>query len=241
MAKTRRNMLNNICMCWIISNDNSSIFLTWLYSQRYNVYVTSIQSSPYLSYFSLMFGRCRTPTVRLSLLLFRIDCPIVHISTSLVLCRVFRCGSFTLPKRSWSHGLRRKRRHLVVQNPISLNDNVRSHTSATMGGSVTSSVHTRYGSIRLRSLRQSERTTARDRVQHKGWTFPCYRAVNKEYEQRWARWWCTTPSKHLVKFNKGATIQNVHKCCTPVNKAMSEILNCCHYLLSSPCTDSSKY
>ena len=32
--------------------------------------------------------------------------------------------------------------------------------------------------MRLGSLRPSERTIARDPVQHKRWTYPCYRAVN---------------------------------------------------------------
>ena len=50
------------------------------------------------------------------------------------------------------------------------------------------------------------------------------------------RWWYTMPSKHLAKvINKGVTILKVHKCCTPVNKAMSEISNWCHYFLSNPC------
>ena len=40
--------------------------------------------------------------------------------------------------------------------------------------------------------------------------------------------------------NKGATILKVHKCCTPVNKAMSEISNCCHYF-SSNCCNSNKF
>ena len=57
-------------------------------------------------------------------------------------------------------------------------------------------------SMRLRSLRQSERTTARDPVQHKRWTYPCYMAVNTEHQQRWTRWWCTTPSKPLLKGDK---------------------------------------
>ena len=35
--------------------------------------------------------------------------------------------------------------------------------------------------------------------------------------------------------NKGVTILKVHKCCTPVNKAMSEISNCWHYVLSNLC------
>ena len=53
--------------------------------------------------------------------------------------------------------------------------------------------------VRLRSLRQSERTTARNPVQHKRWTYPSYRVVNTEHEQRWTRWWCATSSKHLTK------------------------------------------
>ena len=39
-----------------------------------------------------------------------------------------------------------------------------------MGDSGTSTVLTRYESIRLQSLRQSERTIAKDPVQHKRWT-----------------------------------------------------------------------
>ena len=59
-------------------------------------------------------------------------------------------------------------------------------------------------SMRLWSLCQSERTTARDLVQHKRLTYPCSWALNTEHQQRWTRWWCTTPSKHLQKMiNKG--------------------------------------
>ena len=36
-----------------------------------------------------------------------------------------------------------------------------------------------------------------DPEQHKRWTYPCYRAVSTEHQQRWTRWWCTTPSKHI--------------------------------------------
>ena len=39
----------------------------------------------------------------------------------------------------------------------------------------TSTVLTRYESMRLRSFRQGERTIAREPVQHKRWTYPCYR------------------------------------------------------------------
>ena len=79
-------------------------------------------------------------------------------------------------------------------------------------------------SMRLRSLHQSERTTARDPVQYKRWTYPCYKAVNREHQQRWTRWWCTRHSKHLAGGDKWGTILKVRKCCTPVNKAISENL-----------------
>ena len=99
-----------------------------------------------------------------------------------------------------------------------------------MGNSGTSTVLIRYESMRLRSLHQSERSTTRDPVQHKRWTYPCYRAVNLEHQQRWTR----LPNIWQKVIHKGATILKVHKCCTPVNEAMSEISNCCHYFLSSP-------
>ena len=39
------------------------------------------------------------------------------------------------------------------------------------------------------------------------------------------------PNIRQKVINKAATILIVRKCCTPVNKAVSEILNCCHYFL----------
>ena len=71
-----------------------------------------------------------------------------------------------------------------------------------MGDSRTSTVLTRYESMRLRSFRQSERTTLKDPVQHKRWTYLRFRAVNTEHQQRWTCWWCTKPSKHLKKGDK---------------------------------------
>ena len=53
-----------------------------------------------------------------------------------------------------------------------------------MGDSGTATVLTRYESMRLRSLLQIERTTARDPVQHKRWTYLCYRAANTVHQQR---------------------------------------------------------
>ena len=71
-----------------------------------------------------------------------------------------------------------------------------------MGDSGTSTVLTRYDSMRLQSLSPSERTTARYPVQHKRWTYPCYRALNTEHQQIRKRWCCTTSSKNLAKGHK---------------------------------------
>ena len=73
----------------------------------------------------------------------------------------------------------------------------------TMEDPGTSTLLTQYESMRLRSLRRSETTTERDPVQHKRWTYLRYRAINEEHHQRWTRWWCATPSKHLAKSDKG--------------------------------------
>ena len=51
-----------------------------------------------------------------------------------------------------------------------------------IGDSGTSIVLTLYGSMRLWSLRQSERTTARDPVQHQRWTFTCCRAFCTKWQ-----------------------------------------------------------
>ena len=111
------------------------------------------------------------------------DRPTARISSSLVLYRVFRSGSFSLAKRQKLHGLRRKRRLLMVQNPIILHGNARIHTAAAITDllrpvngrfwNIHRTVLTRYESMILRSLRQSERTIARDPAQHNKWTYPC--------------------------------------------------------------------
>ena len=59
-------------------------------------------------------------------------------------------------------------------------------------------------SMRLRSLRLSEWTAVRDPVQHKRWTYPCYRAVISEHPLRWTRWWCTT-HRRLARWIKWRT------------------------------------
>ena len=57
-------------------------------------------------------------------------------------------------------------------------------------------------SMQLWSLPQTRRTTARDLIQHKRWTCPCYRAVNTEPQQRQMHWCCIMPLKHLTKTDK---------------------------------------
>ena len=56
--------------------------------------------------------------------------------------------------------------------------------------------------------------------------------INKDGRSGGVR--CLPDIWHKV-INKGETILKVHKCCNPVNKAMSEISNCCHYFLTNPC------
>ena len=124
--------------------------------------------------FRQMSGRLRSPSAIPSLLMFLIDCLIAWISSYLVLYRVHRSGSFTLAKGTQSHGLKRKRHHLLVQwqskEPYRCCHG--SLAPLAMEDSGTSTLLSLHESIRLRSLRQSERTTARDTVQHKIWTYP---------------------------------------------------------------------
>ena len=56
-----------------------------------------------------------------------------------------------------------------------------------IGDSGTPTVLAQYEFLRLRFLRQSERTTTRDPIQHNILFYPCYRMVNKEHQQRWTR------------------------------------------------------
>ena len=35
----------------------------------------------------------------------------------------------------------------------------------------------------------------------KKYEHPCYRVANMEHQQRWSRWWCTTPFKHLASLS----------------------------------------
>ena len=111
-----------------------------------------------------------------------------------------------------------------------------------MGDSGTSTVLTRYESMRLRTLRQSERTTATDPVNTKaeliliiGWSLG---SINKAGRADGVRHF---PNIWRTMTNKGeTTILKLNKCCTPVNKTVSEIFNRCHYFLSKPCSKINK-
>ena len=52
-----------------------------------------------------IFWMCSTPSARPLLLMFHTDRIITQINSSLDLYRVLRSGTFTLAKKSWSHGL----------------------------------------------------------------------------------------------------------------------------------------
>ena len=55
-----------------------------------------------------------------------------------------------------------------------------------------------------------------------------------------ARFEPTNPNIWQKVKNKGVTILKVHKCCTPVNKAMPEISNCCQYFFNPTLALASK-
>ena len=138
--------------------------------------------------------------------------------------------------------LRRKRRHLVVLNPIILHDNARSHTAAAVTTPCAAS-NRKFWNIHLTHpispcdyylFVKVKDPLARDPVENR-WTYPCFRAVNTGHQQRWTRWWCKTPSKHLLKVIMGRLYWRYINAEPPVNKAMSAILNCCHYILSNLC------
>ena len=108
----------------------------------------------------------------------------------------------------------------------------------TMENSGTSPVLIRYDSMRLLSLRQSERTTARawdntrdELIRAMVWSIL---NINKDGRAGGAR---RLPNIWQKMINKGETILKVYKCCTPVNKAMSEV-SFCHNFSPNSCIQS---
>ena len=136
-----------------------------------------------------------------------------------------------------------KRRHLVVQNPsIILHDNARRRTAAIMDlwrrWQWEILVHLRYShdmSPLFAKAKESlslwgTRYNTREELIHS--TGRSKRNIN---EDRCADVVRRLPNIWKIYINKEATIVKVHKCCTPVNKDMSEIYNFCHYFLCNPC------
>ena len=85
-----------------------------------------------------------------------------------------------------------------------------------MGDSGICTILTRYESMRLRSLCQSERTTPKDLVQHQRWTYPCYRVgqIRNINKRGCADGVQCLPNIWQKVINKGVTLLKVHECCT---------------------------
>ena len=100
-----------------------------------------------------------------------------------------------------------------------------------MWDSETSTVLSRYESMRLfakvkEPLRGTWYNTRDELIRAIG---QAIRNINKDGRAHDLR----LPNIWQMVLNKGATILKVHKCCTPVYKAMSEILNFSHYFSST--------
>ena len=99
---------------------------------------------------------------------------------------------------------------VMVQNPIILHDNARSHTAA-----VTDLLHRWQWEIlehppyspdmspcdydvsaKVKEPLRSTRYNTTDEI------IRAIGTVNMEHQQRWTCWWCTTPLKHLAKADK---------------------------------------
>ena len=108
-----------------------------------------------------------------------------------LLCTSKTDGNAAFLQQHLHPALRRKCQYLVVQNTIILDNN---HTAAV------TDLLCRWQCEILEHPPYPRDMS--DLVQHKRWTYPCYRAVNTELQQRWTCWWCTLPSKHLTKGDK---------------------------------------
>ena len=141
-----------------------------------------------------MFGRRHTPSVCPSLFMFHIDCPIstnkfiscfvlgpsqwfVHFVEEIVIART--------QEKTTTLGDTEPYHSMTMQGATPLLS--RTSCASGNGRSGTSIVLTRHESLLLRSLRQSERITASDPVQHERWTYPCCRAVNSKLQEKWTR------------------------------------------------------
>ena len=145
--------------------------------------------------------------------------------------------------------LTRKWQHMVVQNPIILHDNLRSHTTAVMD--LLRSWQWEILEHPLNSLDMSPCNYdlfAKVKEPLRGiW----YNTRDKLIHATGQSVWTSTKMNMLMVYDAfqtfgkrwqivGATLLKVHKCCIPVNIAMSEISNWCHYFLSNPCNMTFK-
>ena len=146
--------------------------------------------------------------------------------------------------------LRRKQWHLVVQNPMILHDNARSHTIA----SVTDLLHQWQWEIleyppyssnmspcdynlftKVKEPLRGTRYNTRDELIHA--IGRCICDINKDGRADSVR---RLPNIWQKARNKEATVLKIYKCCISVNTAMLEISNCCHYFLSNPRMSTSE-
>ena len=122
-------------------------------------------------------------------------------------CAPYSAGHSALPQTCNELGTQwNLRGSKMVQNPIILHDNARSHTVAAVTDLLRRwqweiLEHPPYSpnmSPWDYDLFAKVKESLWDPTQHKIWTYPCSRAVNTEHQQRWMLWWCTTPSKYLT-------------------------------------------
>ena len=170
----RTTQFNSLVPCWM-----QIISMNWAWVSR--EYITELCSTFYTTFwvtaklqrvgYPMKFPRCNNGTAKQS------DVPAAPLRPA----------------------LRRIRRHLVVQNRIILHDNASGHTATVLTDLLRRwkweiLEHPPYSP----DMSSCERTTARNPVQQKRFTNPCYMAVNTK-QQIWTRWWCTMHSTHLVK------------------------------------------
>ena len=192
-----------------------------------------------------MFGKYLTPSALSTLLMFCIYHTVARISSSLLCCTRSLSVVLSLWRRdrnrmnsgenddTWWY--RTPSFFMTMQGVTPL----LSWTSCitAMGDSGTYIVFTRHWiHVIIVSLPKWKNHCEGPSTTQEMKTFPCYRAINMEHQQRWMCWWCTTPSKHLAKGDQywGRLYWRHINVWTSINKAMLEMSNC-YYFLSNPC------
>ena len=169
--------------------------------------------------------------------MFRIDCHRAWISSSLVLYQVPRSGSFTLVKKSQSHGLISGEYGNVPEFPTASGtrgqwqqqcDSLHCHEE--WWGSVPPSVIVFYWVhvITISLTKWKNHYEGPDTTQEMNLSVlgQSMREINKNGRADSVR---RLPNVWKNVINMGATILKVHKWCSLLNKAISEISNCFYY------------